>query len=313
MATQNVHHYSYPEDARSESRKTERLAIGLGCFSIGLGLAEVVAPGRLARLIGVSNDDRSEAVLRGYGVRKIATGLGILAQPDAPGWMWGRVAGDMLDLATLGSAANRTDAERNRIAGAAAAVLGVTALDVVCARRLSGHNGAGLRSERTYPIVKTITINRPPEEVYRFWRDFENLPRFMSHLESVQVTGPRHSHWRAKAPAGMTVSWDAEITGDQPDRMISWRSLEGADVENAGSVRFERATGGRGTVVRVELEYKPPAGAVGWAIAKLFGEEPGQQIDDDLRILKQIMETGEVVKSDASIHRGMHPAQPPAW
>jgi uncharacterized membrane protein len=156
-----------------------------------------------------------------------------------------------------------------------------------------------------------ITINRSANEIYAFWRDFENLPRFMSHLESVQETEGQRSHWKAKAPAGMTVEWDAEIIDDTPGERISWRSLEGADVPNAGSVRFKPATGGRGTVVTVEIEYQPPGGALGAAIAKLFGEEPQQQVSDDLRIFKQVMETGEVVRSDATIH-GPHLAQRPA-
>ena len=171
------------------------------------------------------------------------------------------------------------------------------------AQRLSG----GSR-----PIIceKSVTINRSPEEVYRFWRDFQNLPRFMSHLESVQVMSEKRSHWVAKAPAGMQVEWDAEIIEDRPNQLIAWHSLEGADVDNSGVVRFERAPGGRGTEVRVQLQYDPPGGKIGAAIAKLFGEEPEQQIKGDLYRLKQVMETGEVVQSDASIHRGLHPAQP---
>jgi uncharacterized membrane protein len=155
-------------------------------------------------------------------------------------------------------------------------------------------------------------VNRSPEECYRFWHDFENFPRFMSHLESVRVTGERRTHWIAKAPAGTNVEWDAEIVSDQPEQSISWRSLPGADVENSGTVRFERAPGNRGAIVRVELEYDPPGGVLGKAVAKLFGEEPQQQVDDDVRKFKQIIETGDVAKSEASIHTGMHPAQPDA-
>ena len=120
----------------------------------------------------------------------------------------------------------------------------------------------------------------------------------MTHLESVHVTGEGRSHWVAKAPGGTTVEWDAEITDDQPNRRIAWRSVEGADVQNAGSVRFEPAPGGRGTVVNVELRYSPPGGAAGVAIATLLGREPGQQIQDDLRRFKQMMEIGEVVTTE---------------
>jgi uncharacterized membrane protein len=155
-------------------------------------------------------------------------------------------------------------------------------------------------------------VNRSPEEVYRFWHDFGNLGKFMSNVESVQVTGDRRSHWRAKAPAGTTVEWDAEIVEDLPDSFIAWRSLPGSDIENSGSVHFERAPGGRGTLIRVELEYTPPGGIIGANIAKLFGKEPGRQVEEELRKLKQILETGEVARSDSSIFPGMHPAQPPA-
>lgn len=145
-----------------------------------------------------------------------------------------------------------------------------------------------------------ITVNRPPEEVYAFFRDLENLPRFMDHLESVTTTDDRRSHWKAKAPAGTSVEWDAEVVEDEPGSLISWRSLEGARVDNAGSVRFTPAPGGQGTEVVAEVEYSPPGGAVGAVVAKLFGEEPTQQIKDDLRRLKQVLETGEVLVSDGS-------------
>ncbi|MGB8507767.1 MAG: SRPBCC family protein [Pyrinomonadaceae bacterium] len=156
------------------------------------------------------------------------------------------------------------------------------------------HNeNVSVPGDRGVKLEKSITINRSPEELYTFWRNFENLPRIMNHLESVRVTGETRSHWVAKAPAGMTVEWDAEIYNEKANELIAWRSLEGADVDSAGSVRFEREAGGRGTVVRVNLKYDPPGGVVGAAIAKLFGENPAQQIDEDLRRFKMVMETGE--------------------
>jgi uncharacterized membrane protein len=145
-----------------------------------------------------------------------------------------------------------------------------------------------------------ITINAPAEDLYARWRDFEGLPTFMYHLESVKTTGDGRSHWVAKAPAGATVEWDAEVTEDVPGRRIAWRSIEGASVENSGSVRFEPAPGGHGTEVYVEIEYTPPAGALGALVAKVFGEEPNQQIGDDLRRFKQIVETGEIARSDGA-------------
>lgn len=149
-------------------------------------------------------------------------------------------------------------------------------------------------------MTKSLIINRPPEELYQYWRDFENLPRIMRHLESVRTTGEGRSHWVAKAPAGTSVEWDAEVTEDRPNELIAWRSLEGSEVENSGSVRFEPAHGDRGTVVKVEINYTPPAGALGKLVAKLFGEEPGQKALESLRAFKQFMETGEVVVSDGT-------------
>jgi uncharacterized membrane protein len=134
----------------------------------------------------------------------------------------------------------------------------------------------------------------------------------MEHLDSVQVSGDNRSHWKMRTAGGKTVEWDAEMVEDQPNSRIAWRSVGDSDIRHSGSVRFEPATGGRGTVVKVEMQYEPPGGAMGAAIAKLFRAEPGQQIAQELRAFKQVMETGEVTKSDASIHSGMHAAQPAA-
>jgi len=302
------------DSPEAHSDSDERLANGLGMFSLGLGLAEVAAPGALAEFIGVNDDEKSRTILRSYGAREIGTGLGILTKKQPAGWMWGRVCGDMLDIATLGMAMSRPEADKTKIGRAIGMVLGVTALDIYCAQQLSNKSEEDYpySEQKGIPVIRTITINKSPESVYSFWRNFENLPRFMSHLEEVHTDGDRRSHWRAKAPGGRSVEWEAEIVDENPGRMIAWRSLEGADVDNSGCVRFERATGGRGTVVTVELEYNPPAGALGAMVAKMFGQDPGQQIAHDLRSLKQILEVGEVVNSDASIHESMHPAQPAA-
>ncbi len=273
----------------------------LGWFSIGLGVAQIVAPGTMARLIGVPDDRSSRNTMLALGLRELTSGVGILAQPDSSAWLWSRVGGDIMDLALLGRAFEADGADRGRVAAATAAVAGVTLLDVLASRRVSD---AAPTSEaqreaaaRTEPVIRSITINQTPDEVYRFWRNFENLPRFMEHLESVQVVDDRRSHWKASAPAGQSVEWDAEITEDRPGELIVWRSLGGADVSNSGRVRFVTAPGGRGTEVHVEVRYDPPGGKLGTVVAKLFGEEPGQQVDSDIRRFKQVMETGEVVLS----------------
>jgi uncharacterized membrane protein len=140
-------------------------------------------------------------------------------------------------------------------------------------------------------VDHSVSVNRPADEVYRFWRNLENLPRFMDHLEAVVVIDEDRSHWIAKGPAGTKVEWDAEIHNEIPDVLLAWRSLPGSDVNNAGSVHFTPA--GEATDVRVVLSYDPPAGKVGAAVAKLLGEEPSQQVQDDLRRFKQVMEAGE--------------------
>jgi uncharacterized membrane protein len=200
------------------------------------------------------------------------------------------------------------------VALATAAVLGVTLLDVVGSQRVRrvGTSAQARLQSSGVDVRRSITINRPADEIYRFWRGLENLPTFMTHLESIHVLGERQSHWRARGPAGFSVEWDAEIVEDEPNRMIAWCSLEGSDVDHVGRVRFVPAPGERGTEVHVELSYRPPAGTAGRIVAKLLGEEPDQQVSGDLRRLKQVLETGELVHSDASLHRGMHAGRPPA-
>jgi uncharacterized membrane protein len=146
--------------------------------------------------------------------------------------------------------------------------------------------GVGLRA--------AVTINQPAEVLYERWRDLASLPEIMSHLEAVTVLDERRSHWVAKAPAGLKAEWDAEIVQDDPNELIAWRSTENAQIFNTGSVKFLPAPGGRGTEVHVFLRYAPPAGSVGVAIAKLFGEEPTQQLIADLIRFKQKMEAGEI-------------------
>ena len=147
-------------------------------------------------------------------------------------------------------------------------------------------------------VEKTVTIDKSAEELYNYWHNFENLPNFMKHVKSVQVLDMRRSHWVANAPLGQTIEWDADIINDQPNQLIAWASEEGAQVDNSGFVRFSPAPGDRGTEVKVVMEYNVPGGMVTAAIAKLFGEEPEQQIGDELRRFKQLMETGEIATTE---------------
>ncbi len=146
-------------------------------------------------------------------------------------------------------------------------------------------------------VEKTVTINRPASELYSFWRNFENLPRFMKHVQSVQSLDTQRSHWVTNAPLGQTIEWDAVIVTDEPDHLIAWASAEGADIENSGFVRFQPIDN-LGTEVKVVMEYQPPGGVLAAAIAKLFGEEPEQQIGDELNRFKQLMEAGEIATTE---------------
>jgi len=295
---------------------TEKLARGLGWFSIGLGLAELLAPTGVAKISGVST--KNKGLIRLFGLREIASGIAIFSQGRRPTEaVWSRVVGDALDLACLGAAFASPKTKKGRLAFATANVLAVTALDVLCAQQLSSGEGEGESSgtkKGTTQVKNSLIINRAPEELYQFWHNFENLPNIMKNLEQVRTTGERRSHWVAKAPAGTSVEWDAEVTEDRPNELIAWRSLEGSEVENSGSVRFEPAPGNRGTIVKVEINYTPPGGALGKLVAKLFGEDPGQMAQESLRCFKQLMETGEVIISDGTFwdngYLSQRPAQP---
>ena len=189
-----------------------------------------------------------------------------------------------------------------------ASIAAVIVAGAVASRQMSRLPGRGralgvrARAEHGIRVSKTFTVNREPDEVYAFWRQLDNLPRFMKHLEAVEVDGPR-SRWTALGPAGVRVRWEAEMVEDSP-RRIAWRSLPGTMVPNSGVVRFDRAPGARGTELRVELRYEPPGGKAAALLAKLFGREPYQQIDDDLRRVKQLLEAGEIaVAGGSSGHR----------
>jgi uncharacterized membrane protein len=160
-------------------------------------------------------------------------------------------------------------------------------------RSLYGHS---LFSGRIH-VAKAVTINKSPAELYQFWRNFENLPLFMKHLESVTRLDGNRSHWKAKAPLGTSVEWDAEMTSDVANERIGWQSVDGSDIANSGVVEF-RPTVNRGTEVKVTMIYEAPGGKLGEWVAWLFGEEPSFQVKEDLRRFKQLMETGIIITTD---------------
>lgn len=146
-------------------------------------------------------------------------------------------------------------------------------------------------------VERTVTINRPRQELYAFWRDFRNLPLFMENIASVTIIDDRRSHWVVRAPADTTVEWDSVITEEIPGELIEWRSNDEASVPNTGRIEFRDSTNGRGTLVSATIAYDAPLGAVGKTIAKLFQKEPKIQARHELRRFKQLMETGEVATS----------------
>jgi uncharacterized membrane protein len=289
------------------------LARGLGWFSVGLGAAQLLAPGALARVAGLRPTTRTKTVLRLAGLRELGHGAGILANPRPKEWVGTRIGGDLLDLGLLALALAVAE-RRDRTLLAAGGVLGVTALDVLAFETLS--ESRKVPEPRTDDgrgslVRSSIAIGRPVGEVYAFWRDFENLPRFMKHLASVRDLGGGRTRWRVEGPGGMQAEWEAELVQERAAELLAWKSVPGSDVDNAGTVRFRAGRTPDETIVTVELRYAPPAGTLGKALLRLLRREPGQQLRDDLRRLKQVLETGSVVLSDASAVPGPRPARPP--
>lgn len=281
------------------SRDT-RLTGFLAKFGLGLGVAQLAAPGLVNRLAGIRDDATSRLWQRLVGARELTAYAALEAERPRPRRaLWMRVAGDAKDLTLLALAMRRGPASVPRLIGATASVAGIAALDLYAALR-SGLTPEQAMEDEAMHVKAAITVRKPRDEVYRFWRDLENLPSFMAHVESVEGNGNGRSHWKVKAPAGASVEWDAEVVEDRPGEALVWRSLEGSRIENSGAVRFLDAPRNQGTEVHVEFDYAAPGGKLGEAVAKLFGEEPTQQAKDDLRRFKQVLETGFVVRSEGS-------------
>ncbi|GAB2737171.1 SRPBCC family protein [Nocardioides pakistanensis] len=283
---------------QNPGRTTGRLVRALGAASAGLGVPMLWRTDDVARFAGVDDSPVAPAMIKAVGAREMVHAAMLLVGPQRS--VWTRVAGDAMDLAVLGNALAARSGERRTLTTlATAAVAGITAVDLYAAVRTArAQHGAG----RPGPLElhASTTIARSPQEVYGFWRDFENLPDFMLHLRSVTDLGDGRYRWEANAPVKRKVTWEAEVTGDEPGRRISWKSTKG--LANSGTVHFAEAPGDRGTEVRVVLHYDVPGGRLGRAAAKLLGEEPEQQVRDDLRRFKQVLETGDVVRTDALPH-----------
>ena len=257
----------------------DSIARGLGWFSVGLGLAQILAPRAVCRLAGLPP---MPTMMRLCGLRELACGVGIVTQRNPAGWVKARIAGDAVDFACLAVAAPFEASRGGRIGAAAAVVAGVTALDFYCSGELAERRAAPLH------IATSATIDRSPEALYAFWRDLTNLPRVMPHVKSVRIIDSRRSHWTADGPDG-AIEWDSEIIDDEPNQRLAWRSLDDSPVYNAGSVRFDASREG-GTRVTVELLYDPPTGAIGASLAKLFGRSG--EIRADLAALERLIARG---------------------
>jgi uncharacterized membrane protein len=297
-----------PRVEESITRPRSATTVGLGCLSVTLGLAELLAPRALARLTGVRDDVRTRWIVRALGARELAVGIGLLADRRPSRWLWARVAGDVVDLALLGAAARQAGAERPRALGAIGAVVGITALDAACAATATKDDHA----RAAVPVRKSITIARPPEEVFRLWRALEKAPTYLANIESVEVLDARRSRWTARGPVGPVVTWESVITEEQPNAALAWKSTDSSDVHTSGRVTFESAPGERGTEVHLELRYGPPRHGAGKLGAFLWKTSLEPMLERDLARFKQLLETGHIVQSDASLHRGPHPARPSA-
>jgi uncharacterized membrane protein len=172
-----------------------------------------------------------------------------------------------------------------------------------------GPGGTRIPHQIGVQVQRSVLVNTTPEKAYEFVRNLENLPRFLKHLKNIQISDEKRSHWTVRGPRGKDVEWDAEIITDTPGELLSWRSLDHPDVKSAGSVHFERAIGNRGSIVRVRLQYLPIGGALRAFVGKLFGDDPDLQLADDLRRLKQVLETGEIATTQGQPRGGLQAAQ----
>ena len=268
-------------------RGNHALITALGWLSIGLGLAQLVAPRGLARASGLRGV--SPFWIRAIGLREMACGVGLLRGETRPAWRWSRIAGDAMDLSLLGAAMASRRHARTRLAATAAVVAGVTAIDYIASAQLAPRKLSELPApgEEGLALQKSVIVNRSADDCYRAWRDLENLPRFMPGLQSVQVIDARRSRWNS-----VEGEWIGELTDERPGQGMRWRAAE--NHAETGALELSPAPGGRGTVVTMQLHMQAPAGKVGTAVAGLFSQAPAYKIETTLRRFKQWMETGEV-------------------
>lgn len=272
-----------------------RVARALGWFSVGLGLTELISGKTLDRYLGAGGH---EGTLRLFGLREIAAGVIILAQKEpSAGSVWSRVGGDVMDLIFLGKALEeqRNATKQERLSVATATVAAVTALDVFCAWKLGQDSKPDEQAQEDATSVKTsVTINGSPEQLYQLWRDPRTLPQVMGHFATVTAKADDQAHWAVNGPAKTSLQWDSQIVHEEPGRSLRWYSTAGAKVPNGGSIKFAPATGGRGAVATLEIDFHPPGGSFGQRAAKVLGVVPQVLAVKALRRFKSLAEAGEI-------------------
>ncbi|HVY81401.1 MAG TPA: SRPBCC family protein [Steroidobacteraceae bacterium] len=271
-----------------------RTAQALAWLSVGLGATAVLMPRLVGRLSGVGS---RTGLLRTIGARELASGAGLFSARDATPWLWSRVLGDTMDLMVLGAAAvNPAVGTRMRPLVSLGLVAGIAAADVAASvRQTRQRTRGGVRAGEAEDYLEcSVIINKSPQECYQYWRTLTNAPNFMGAIDSVTEIDERRSHWVAQMPGGARLEWDSRISEDQPGERIAWHSEANAPLRHAGVVSFERAPGDRGTLVRLTVHYRPPAGRSGRRAAQWFGKGSQAKIKEDLRRFKQILEAGEI-------------------
>jgi uncharacterized membrane protein len=290
------------------------MARALGWVSLGLGATQLIAPRRVARLIGLGGGNKDQTTMRLLGLREVASGVAILGSARPTPGLWARVGGDAMDLTLLGLAMGSPQTDRTRAVAATLGVAGIAAMDLVSSLKLGASPSApgATKTDQTPRVAAAVTVNAPIAEVFALWDGFQHLPLFMQDAATVRVTGERQSRWTVTGPGNTSIEWAALITERQPNQLISWRTADGAPVTANGTVRFRIAPGNRGVQVLFEAEFDPPGAGVGDMIAAPLAKAMSAKLGNDLRRFKQLVELGEVVRSDDSIIPGPNPAQPVA-
>ena len=284
-----------------------RVARALGWFSLGLGLTELFSGKDLDRYLGTGG---REGTLRLFGLREIAAGAIILARKEPPAAsVWLRVGGDVMDLIFLGKALEeqRNGTKQERLGVATATVAAVTALDTLCAWKLGHGSKPDEQAEEAATRVETsLTINGSPEELYQLWRDPQTLPQVMGHFATVTAQADDRAHWLVNGPVKTSLQWDSQIVQEEPGQSMRWYSMAGAKLPNGGSIKFAPATGGRGTVATLEIDFHPPGGSFGKGATKALGVVPRVLAVKALRRFKNLAEAGEIptLKDNVSARTG---------